>query len=99
MQATQLVCLLVAFSRFQLLSYNGYLYIIDGSTTDTTGASISNAVYYTRVTSESFGAFAYGAQLVNWSNTPQMLPTSRTYDYGATVYNGYLYVAGRRNYD
>ncbi len=83
-------------SRFQLLSYNGYLYIIDGSTTDTTGASISNAIYYTRVTSESFNTFANGSQLANWSNTTTNVPTSARYDYAAAVSNGVLYVAGGR---
>lgn len=83
-------------SRFQLLSYNGYLYIIDGSTTDTTGASISNAIYYTRVTSESFNAYANGSQLANWSNTTTNVPTSARYDYAAAVANGVLYIAGGR---
>lgn len=83
-------------SRFQLLSYNGYLYIIDGSTTDTTGTTVSNAIYYTRVTSESFSAFTNGSQLANWSNTTTNVPTSARYDYAAAVSNGVLYIAGGR---
>lgn len=84
-------------SRFNLLTYNGYLYIINGSTNDTTGASISNAIYYTRITSESYSSFANGAQLVNWSNTTTNVPATARYDYGATVHNGYLYISGGRN--
>jgi hypothetical protein len=84
-------------SRFQLMVYNGYMYIVDGSTTDSTGSSIIDDVYYTRITSESYSAYTNGAQLKNWSHTGATTgPGAGTprYAYGATVYNGYLYVAG-----
>ena len=79
-------------SRFKALTYNGYMYIIDGSTTNTTGASLSNAVYYTRITSESYSS-GNGAVLTNWTAATNK-PTNALFDYGAAVYNGYVYVSG-----
>lgn len=84
-------------SRFQLLIYNGYMYIVDGSKTDSTGASIHDDVYYTRITSESYSAYSNGAQLSDWQHTGSATgPNAGTprYAYGATVYNGYIYIAG-----
>lgn len=86
-------------ARFKLLTYNGYIYIIDGligNTSVSGGGTVSNTIYYTRVTSESFGSFTNGAQLKNWS-TSSNVPGTAVYDYGATVYNGSLYIAGGLN--
>lgn len=88
-------------SRFQVLTYNGYIYLIDGIngfTSTAAGGTVSNAVYYARVTSESFNLNPpnNGSQLKNWSTTTNK-PSTAIYDYGATVYNGSMYVAGGLN--
>lgn len=83
-------------ARFQLLAYNGYLYIINGASSSTSGSSVNSNIYYTRVTSESYNAFSNGAQLVDWTTESINVPASARHDYAAAVHNGVLYIAGGR---
>ncbi len=76
----------VALSRFQLLVYNGYLYAIGGSTTDTTCGTVSSLVYYNRIQ-------VNGQLTATWSSSS--LPAG-VCGLGASFYSGKLYVAGGR---
>lgn len=77
-----------ALSRFQLVIYNGYMYAIGGSTTNTTCGSVSNNIYYNRIQPN-------GQLSANWTTNTVNLPSS-VCGLGATIYNGKLYVAGGR---
>ncbi|HSW98757.1 MAG TPA: hypothetical protein VLF71_02885 [Candidatus Saccharimonadales bacterium] len=73
-------------SRFTLLAYNGYLYAIGGSTTNTSCGSVSSTVYYNRIQ-------VNGQLSATWNTSP--LP-SGVCGAGAMAYNGKMYVAGGR---
>ena len=77
-----------ALSHFQLLIYNGYMYAIGGSLTNTTCASVSNTIYYNRIQTN-------GQLSANWNTNSVTLPTG-VCGLGAAIYNGKLYVAGGR---
>jgi N-acetylneuraminic acid mutarotase len=74
-------------SRFTLLAYNGYLYAIGGSTTNTSCGTDSNNVYYNRI--------QVNGQLSGTWTATATLPSS-VCGLGAAVYNGKMYVAGGR---
>lgn len=71
-------------SRFQLIGYKGFLYMIGGSTTDNTCAGLSSTVYY--------AAVQVNGVLSNWQTTNA--PSVARCDFGATAYNGKIYIAG-----
>lgn len=71
-------------SRYKLVAYNGYLYAIDGSLTDTSCGTLSGNIYYS--------AIQVNGVLNNWQSIAG--PTTAVCSYGATAYDGYLYVAG-----
>ncbi len=71
-------------SRFKLVAYNGLLYAIDGSTTDTSCGTVSSTIYY--------AVIQVNGILSNWQNVAG--PTTARCSLGAAAYNGYMYVAG-----
>ncbi|HEV7454274.1 MAG TPA: hypothetical protein VGO07_03365 [Candidatus Saccharimonadales bacterium] len=77
-----------ALSRFQLIAYNGYMYAIGGSTTDTTCAGVSSSIYYNRIQTN-------GQLSANWTTNTATLPAG-VCGLGAAVYNDVLYIAGGR---
>lgn len=66
------------------VAYNGYLYAIGGSTTDSSGNNVTT-IQYTAITSSS-------GNVGSWSSTTA-LPESRG-SAGCTTFGGYLYVVG-----
>lgn len=78
-----------ALSRFQLIAYNGYLYAVGGATATTNCATVSSAVYYTRIQTN-------GQLSGTWNTASNALPAALC-GIGAAVYNGKMYVAGGRS--
>lgn len=74
-----------ALSRFQLVAYNGYLYAVGGSTTNTSCGTVSTNVYYNRMQTNG--------QLSGTWSTATVLPAGLC-GMGAAVYNNRLYVVG-----
>ncbi len=73
-------------SRFQMIGYKGFIYLIGGSKTDTTCASgnLSTTVYYAPV--------QVNGVLGNWQTTSA--PSTARCSFGAAAYNGKIYIAG-----
>jgi hypothetical protein len=78
------------------VAYNGYIYVMGGiasaSTGDCTAASdYCNGVFYDSITNA-------GSLGVSWTATTSFTATSMParYDFGAVAYNGYIYVMGGR---
>ncbi len=80
-----------ALSRFQLIAYNGYMYAIGGSTTDTTCATDSANIYYNRIQNN-------GQLSATWTTNSVTLPSGTGLcGLGAAMYNDKLYIAGGRS--
>lgn len=71
----------VAMSRFGVVAYNGYMYVVGGNTT---GVGAISGVYYAPINSDG--------SIGNWTATTSLAVTRQSTQ--ATVYNGYLYIAG-----
>ncbi|HSW66658.1 MAG TPA: hypothetical protein VLI54_05975 [Bacillota bacterium] len=81
-----------ALSRFQLIVYNGYMYAIGGSATDTTCTSVNSNIYFNRIQTN-------GQLSANWTTNSVTLPVGSgagSCGLGAAIYNGVLYIAGGR---
>jgi N-acetylneuraminic acid mutarotase len=85
---TTTTALPAALSRFTLLAYNGYLYAIGGSITNTSCGTDSNSVYYNRIQ-------VNGQLSATWNTNTNNLP-SAVCGLGAMAYNGKIYVSGGR---
>jgi len=83
---TTTTALPTALSQFRLLTYNGYLYAIGGSVTNTGCTSASTAVYYNATQPN-------GAVTSSWSTATGALPAGIC-NFGAAVYDNTIYVVG-----
>lgn len=77
-----------SLSQFHILTYNGYLYVLGGSTTSTGCASPTANVYYNPTQPN-------GALASSWTSTTS-LPTALC-SFGAAIYDNYIYVVGGQN--
>jgi hypothetical protein len=76
-----------ALSRFELVAYNGYLYAIGGSITNTTCGTVADTVYYNRMQ-------VNGDLTATWTAT-STLPAGLC-GIGAAAYDGKIYAIGGR---
>ena len=92
-------------SDFSTVVYNGYLYVIGGKGTASTGecnraglcGGVFDALICTGSNSGTGGCGATAGTINNWAATTiffggAVMPYR--YDFGAAAYNGYLYVTG-----